>query len=304
MSDSLFKANQVVVKTDGKRVIDSNEGVSDRIRLLNEILEQSSVGGYSDEYADGFVEGLDAAQVDMLFAENPDGYDGAYAIPEENDFAEGLAQSPVVSGEQIQQMLDDAQAQADEILAAARDEAAGVVEAARGESEDIKARASEEGYQAGYQQGYDEGLSKVAEMEAELNARREELENEMEMRISQLEPLFIDNITDIYSHVLGIDLKGEATVVANLLHDTIRNIDGGKNFFVHVSEDDYEIVLAAKDELAHGLGSQIVIEIISDVTLKTSECFIEAESGIYDCSLDTELELLRKELVKLSYRKE
>ena len=43
MSDTLFKANQVVIKNEEKRVIDSNEGVSDRIRLLNEILEQSSM---------------------------------------------------------------------------------------------------------------------------------------------------------------------------------------------------------------------------------------------------------------------
>lgn len=305
MSDTLFKANQIVIKSEGKRVIDSNEGVSDRIRILSEILEQSQMAGYSDEYSDGFVEGLDATQVDMLFSDNPEGYEGEYDMATEGDgFTEGLAYAAPVSDAQFQQMLEDANAQAEEILESARQEAAQIVESASAESAEIRNRASEEGYQAGYQQGYDEGLGKVAEMESELNARREELENEVEMRISQLEPLFIDNITDIYSHVLGIDLKGQSAVVSALLHNAIRNIDGGKNFFIHVSQEDYETVLASKEDLAHGLGSQVTVEVIEDVTLKATECFIEAESGIYDCSLGTELELLRKELVMLSYRKE
>ena len=43
------------------------------------------------------------------------------------------------------------------------------------------------------------------------------------------------------------------------------------------------------------------MEIIEDMTLKKNECMVETDGGIYDCSLDGQLEALRKELLLLSY---
>jgi flagellar assembly protein FliH len=42
-------------------------------------------------------------------------------------------------------------------------------------------------------------------------------------------------------------------------------------------------------------------EIIEDVTLKTGDCMIESDGGIWDCGLGTQLELLVKQLKILSY---
>jgi flagellar assembly protein FliH len=89
----------------------------------------------------------------------------------------------------------------------------------------------------------------------------------------------------------------------NLLHDTVRNVEGGKNFIVHVSKDDFEYINDRKDQLTEGLGSTDTIEVIEDLTLRQSECFVEAEGGIYDCGIGTELELLKKELMLLAYQK-
>ena len=73
------------------------------------------------------------------------------------------------------------------------------------------------------------------------------------------------------------------------------------NFF-H-SKNDYEYISERKDQLSDGLGSTDTIEVIEDLTLRQSECFIESEGGIYDCGIGTELELLKKELMLLSYQK-
>ena len=44
------------------------------------------------------------------------------------------------------------------------------------------------------------------------------------------------------------------------------------------------------------------LEIITDVTLSQAQCMIETEGGIYDCSLGTELEELKRKLRLLSYK--
>ena len=46
------------------------------------------------------------------------------------------------------------------------------------------------------------------------------------------------------------------------------------------------------------------VEIIEDVTLTRNECMIETGNGVFDCSLGTQLELLRDELLLLAYEPE
>ena len=86
-----------------------------------------------------------------------------------------------------------------------------------------------------------------------------------------------------------------------LLKNAIRNIEGAKNFLVHVSKEDHEYVSENRDELLAGLGGSATIEVIEDMTLAAGSSFVETDGGIYDCSLGTELELLKKELRILSY---
>ena len=44
------------------------------------------------------------------------------------------------------------------------------------------------------------------------------------------------------------------------------------------------------------------VDIIPDMTLVPSQCMIETEGGIYDCSLGTELKELTRKLMLLSFK--
>lgn len=290
MSDMLYKANSIVLKGEDKRVIDSNHIVSERLRMLSEILESQPFDDYSEEFADGFVEGLDASEVEQLLDEN--GY------PAEEEYVRELPQVDT------QQIIDEANEQAELIIADANARAREIIDAATAEGENIKANAAAEGREQGYSEGYNDAMAKGQELEAELAAKAQLMEDDYAKRIEELEPYFVETLTDIYSHVLGIDLKKQSQIILYLLQDTIRNIDGGRNLFVHVSKDDFQTVNQAKEELTVGLGTNVNVEIIEDLTLGSLECFVEAESGIFDCGLGTELELLKKELILLSYQKE
>jgi len=263
-----------------KRIIDSNQAVSDRIKELSEMLE---VAEDDDGFADEFTEGLDAAQVDALLADQ----DEAAAQEADNEEIEKVLEE---AREQAQQIIDDANEQAQQIINDANSQAQSIFDEARanGEAE-------------GNEKGYAEGLARAEEKEREVEEKAAALSAEYEELVSELEPKMVDTLTGIYSHVFGIDLAGRNDIVFNLLKDTIRNIDSVKNYLVHVSKDDHEYVLENRDELTAGLGSSVTVEVIEDVTLTAGNCFIETEGGIFDCSLGTELELLKKELKILSY---
>lgn len=283
MSNTLIKANNITFGKDKKRVIDSNQAVFDRLQMLNEILESSA--DYS-EFADDFSEGLGAPSVDALFEDRGDDFDEAEMGEADID---------------VEAMLGDANAQAESIIANANDQAKAIVDEANEKAAAIMENAQQEGFARGQEAGYEDGMAQVRQKEAELEERMNQLEAEYEAKVSELEPQFVELLTDIYSHVFKIDLADKTELVLNLLKDAIHGIDGTHNYFIHVSKDDYEAVVQNKDELAAGLASSCTVEIIEDISLSKGECFIEGESGIYDCGLGTELSLLKKELMLISY---
>ena len=263
----------------GKRIIDSNLAVSERIRELSEMMEAEP----EEDFADEFTEGLDAAQVDALLTDQDE-------LAAEN-----------AKNEAAQKLIDEANEEAQQIIENANAEAERIIAEANAKAEEIFAEAREKGMAEGSEAGYAEGMERAAEKEREVEEKSVALDRAFEAKVAELEPKFVDTLTGIYSHVLGIDLTGRSETVLHLLQNTIRNIEGTKNYLVHVSSDDHEFVSEHRDDLAEGLGSSATVEVINDVTLTAGNCFVETDGGIFDCSLGTELELLKKELRVLSY---
>ncbi len=266
-------------KTKEKRIIDSNQAVSDRIKELSELLETVP----EEDFADDFTEGLDAAQVDAL-------------LTDQDELAEEAARN-----EAAQKLIDDANEQGQQIIEDANASASQIIEDANARAQEIIEEAKQQGHQEGYDRGYEDGMAKAAEYENELTEKDKAREAEYEEKVAALEPKFVDTLTGIYSHVFGIDLSGRNDVVLSLLRDTIMRVDGAKNYLVHVSKDDHEYVAANKEELTRDLTSSATVEIVQDATLTQGNCFVETDGGIFDCSIGTELELLKKELKILSY---
>lgn len=290
MSDTLIKANNITYGDKKKRVIDSNQAISDRLAFLNEIMNSSPDGSYDDSYGEEFTEGIGAERIDALFDDQDDTY-----YEGDNGEASGLSQ------EQYDEIINQANAQADDIIAGANQEAERIVESARTEAENIKQQAYEEGAASGSEAGYQDGLARANAYEEELRQQEAFLQQEYEKNATMLESLLVEKLTDVYSHVFGIDLSGRNDVVLHLLQNAVRGIEGTQSYFVHVSKEDYEYVLSNKDELSAGLASTCVVEVIEDMTLTAGKCFIEADSGIFDCSIGTQLSNLQKELRILSY---
>lgn len=154
--------------------------------------------------------------------------------------------------------------------------------------------------------GTQNGLDSVAQQQTALNSEYEakaaQLEEEYSSKVKELEPKFIDTLTDIYEHIFQISLKNSRELVVHLLANTMRNLEGGNGYLIHVSKDDYPFVSMQKKELVKGTSIDPEdMDIIEDATLDRSECMIETGNGVFDCSLGTQLEALNEELRLLAY---
>lgn len=276
MSSGLVKQMFMVVQSEEKRVISADELLQKR---------QADLARWQQEAdAEGFVSGLEAEEIE------PAG-DGESNI--------------IKSRESADQIIENAQAAAQTALAAAQAEAESIRQEAAAQAEAEKNRVLEEARQ----QGYSEGLAKAqAEAEAvrrEYREKEEQLEQYYQQQIEEMEPQMVDTISAIYEHILHVDLQSYREILGHLISDTLRKLEGGHDFMIHVSKEDYPYVSMQKKEILTGaVAANCNVEVVEDLTLAKNECLIETDSGIYDCGLETQLDELKRKLMLLAWQKE
>lgn len=284
MSSNLYKAGFIHLG-ESARVIDMNEILEQR---LKEEAERRSRRPERELTAaqDGFTEGLDAEKVDVLL--EPD----AEAASTQN--------ASIQEQEQLNREIE-----------AARNELAGLQvqieqekEQAQLEIEQMKAKAFEEANEQGYQEGYRKGMDSVQELQKQYEAERLQQEQEYQKRLQEMEPMMVDTLCDVYSHIFKVEAKEHKELVLKLLQDTLLKVDSTGSIMIHVAKEDYAYVQEQKAALLEEAGMQSgSVEIVSDATLARAQCMIETEGGVYDCSLDTELAELKRRLMLLAYQK-
>ncbi len=284
MSSNLYKAGWVVVQQDEKRVIDNNSRLEEKLSaVVNTMPAAYEEESYGEE--EGFTDGLFAQQVDALLA--PEG------------------EETVIKGEaarEREELLLEIEA-AKEELAQLRMQADSMIADAKSEIGAMQMKAYEEAKNQGYQEGERIGREGAEAAKAQYLQKKKELEQEYQRKCDEIEPEFIDAITGIYEHIFKVDLSRYKGIVVNLLENVLQKTEGNRNFMIHVSKVDYENVMASRERLRAEAGGGTSLEIIEDITLKKTQCYIETESGIFDCGLDTQLNELGRKLKLLSYEK-
>ena len=261
---NLLKFHSVYCENSEKRVIDYNELIASRI------VERA----WQEKHADGqeafpvFCEGLVAG--------------GVAPVPE----------------------YDETKARAEEILEDAKKEAAGILEHAREEAERIKEQGFKQGKQQGYEEGHSAAIARAMilqdELQDELLKARQTLEEEYQKKAKELEPMLMDTLVDIFEKIFMIQFGERKEMIINIIRNAAGRIETSTEFVVRVSPEDYASVVKKKDFIMRHAANVSSMEVVEDLTLTKNRCIIETADGIYDCSLDTQLEGLVRDLKTLS----
>jgi len=310
-SGNLVKSFYLAREGDEPRVIDTNSIVEEKLSNLRYSAPEPAQNAldFTEDNYEGepvFTDGLDADTLNALVGDSDEigEYEEEYdeygnpvsnvikAAPQEEDaYAEPEPEVPVYQGPSREEIEEMARAEVEAMKA----EAAGEIE-----------RRKTVGYEEGKAQGYEDGLAQASaemnEARAEIERERANLMQQYEEMIDELEPRFVHVLTSIYEKVFEVDLSGQKELILGLLRNAMGHIESSKSYMIHVSREDYSYVSENKKLLrSDSLSEDAVIDIIEDATLKENECMIETPGGIFDCSLGTELEMLRKKLELLSY---
>lgn len=290
MSSNLFKAYYLNRNTENVRIINSNEMIAQKLEsiglsmpVVNAEMETSDGFEPVDLYADSPV--LDPAAV--LSGE----YDPEEMLYEGGTLPEMMPEEPVYEGPTPEELI----AQAKEEIEIMRANAMTELDA-------LRFNTIETAHAHGYEEGRKEAMRELEAARQELEQERMQLHAMYEQQIDELEPMFVRTLTGIYEKVFECGLDNQQEIIVNLLRNTMKKLDGCKNFLVHVSSADYLYVKEHKNELLSDSSQEgTVIDVVEDSMMRENECTIETMNGIYDCGLGTQLCELRKRLTLLSY---
>lgn len=285
MSRNLVKQRFAVVSPDDKRIIDTSELMQQRLEEYNRKQSQKE--------ASSFVAGLKAEEINL-----PESEENSSQELEPSEMLKRAEKEAV-------RMLDEAKAEAERILAEAGAKAIDIQEEARNLAEVEKAKVYADAKQSGYNEGIQQAMLEGEAAKQEYMNKEREAIAYYQQQIDLLEPQLVDVITEIYEHIFHVELHSYREILSFLISSAIRKNDGGHEFIIHVSKEDYPYInMQKKQIIASAVAGSSTVEILEDITLSKNDCMIETENGIFDCGLGTQMAELKRRLQLLSWTKE
>ena len=251
-----------------ERIIDYNELI--KLKLKNIVSDKES---HSNVDADGFVNGLKADVVEQLLTGSEDENE---AVDSQNpdDVKNQLAAAIEEANEQARSIKDEA----NEVLAQAHMEAGKIIEDAK-----------RTGYEQGAYNAREEYESKAEALEREYEQKKAQLEKEYNDLKAAIEPELVETITEVFRKI-----------TYGLINGVMKNSDISNEFVIRVSPDDYRFLVNNQGKIYCAVSKEVNMDIVEDAAMKKNQCIIESDTGVYDCSLDIELNNLIRDIKLLS----
>jgi len=191
--------------------------------------------------------------------------------------------------EEARRIIEDANAQADEILSAAQVNA-----------DAMKNLARQDGEKEGYNEGTQRAALELQDSQRRMQEEVDRIQNDYMERQLQMERELVEMCLPVFEHVFSAELSGRKDVLYHLLDHCIMKIERTGQMQIKVSDANAEFIKSKKDEIQGKVGAEVGLDIISDPLLNDSQCIVETDGGIFDCSIDTELDNLIREIRALS----
>lgn len=194
----------------------------------------------------------------------------------------------------------DAQAQADEIIANAKSEAEKIIQDARLEEQKIKNDAKQDGFKQGHDDGYSAGESEIErlverlrKMVEALMLRREEILKETEQQIVELVILMTRKVVKIISETQ------KTAIMSNVLA-ALKKVKSRGNVILHVNLEDLKLASANADEFIKRVENIQGITVVEDSTVEKGGCVVETDFGAIDARISSQLSELEEKIMEIS----
>ncbi len=283
---NLLKGFTVPRSNDDKRVIDCNAMVSEMLSKIKNTAENSEFN------EDGFNPGLNPLGVSEVLGDDEHIIGAEQAEDTEKSEPDRSAKKEII--------IAEAQAEADAIVEKANEDARVIISQAQAEAESIRNKAREQGMAEGASKAAEEAKVELSRKQQELEQTKQALISEYEKKEQEMEPALVDTILKIFSEITRAIAMDKRDMILTLVNNVMVGGEASRNFVIRVCNEDAIFLKENKEKIIGAVRKDIHIEIVTDPSMKRNECLIDTDTGVYDCSLDIQLENLINDIKILS----
>ncbi len=272
--------------------IDSNDLVAEKISEFRKKeeeyrrrKEQERIDNMTDEErAEYEQEQMQAGGIDAILTDSE---------------GEGMMDDPALN-EIHNELIEQAQAEADSIIAEANARADDILAQASETAESMKEQAIKEGQKQGYDMGQAMAVGEIDTAKQEMDAQVAQIKQEYIDKEIEMEHDVLDVVCDVMSKFFMIEFGDKKQIISHLCENAIANVESSQTLLIRVNEKNKDHLSANKDMLQDKVGENVQLDIILDPILTDDQCIIETDGGIIDCSIGVELDNFIKDLRALT----
>lgn len=277
---NIIKSKYVYLNDDEKKCIDTNEK-SERFRIIH-LEHYKNRNNNADELAVTKEGTLESSMDNSL----------------DTSFIEGLSATVIEKKEAYSE--DYTKEMYNEIIAKANEEAAIILQNTKIDAEKNMKVLYEEASNRGYKDGMEKSKQDILVQKVELEKLEANLLKDYEEQMLELEPKFAELVTVYVEKLTNICVSEENEVIRYLIHNAMISAEPSKQFIIRISREDYEAVIAIKEEIECLVNSETIVEFMKDNDLTKNQCMIETDTSVINCSLDVKLNGLIRDIKLLS----
>ena len=132
------------------------------------------------------------------------------------------------------------------------------------------------------------------------NSELQRLEQEYTTRYNSMESEIVNVLLEVFSKVTRTIAEDNREVVLHLINQVMNHVEATGDFLIRVSKEDYPFLVENQGKIYCASPKDINISVMEDPSLVKNQCIIETDGGVFDCSLDIQLEQLIKNIKLLS----
>ncbi len=302
MSNNMIKGFSINYDHDKIKKLDTTEREEKLYEKLREIKEEK------DRLEENFREGITAEKLD----------ENGEVISEEEPKQKGISQEELeaykeslreeltaqIREELTEKIRMEIQAELDELVSEAKNNAESIIEAARKKGEEEGEAAKAGIISLASTQGYEDGLKRAKEenqhREDELKAEAEQLKADYERQVSELEPAFVEIMGKYMKKITGLQYDRYNEVFMYLLDCGIKSSPRDKEFSVYLSQEDYDRFKTDFDDIKETYAQNLTLSFAVNPELKKGDIVLENNGHMIECGITVNLNGLLDSLSILS----
>lgn len=198
----------------------------------------------------------------------------------------------------IEELMEAAQLEADNLLFQAKAQAQDVVERGQAEAEQLRDQA----YQMGFEQGYKDGIASAEQETQKLEDQIKDLlvtlVKDKELTFQKYERQMVDLVILLTEKILGTTAETKPEIINHIVKKVLAEIGEAEKVVIKVNPIHVPYLSSFDDQQIENINQKV--QIVEDSALLPGECVVSSENGFIEAKIGEQLEALKQTLLEVS----